>query len=42
MFLSIHAAFYNHFYTRKHLISALEHHIKRDQEFLFWRDMTGV
>ncbi|PCJ70636.1 MAG: hypothetical protein COA62_08695 [Rhodobiaceae bacterium] len=27
-FLSIHAAFYNHFNTRRHLTPTLEHHVK--------------
>lgn len=40
-FLSIHAAFYNHFNTRRHLVSALEHRTKRNQAFTFWRDMTA-
>jgi transposase-like protein len=36
-FLSIHAAVYNHFVTRRHLISADEHRHRRDQAFTAWR-----
>ena len=36
-FLSIHAAVYNHFTTRRHLISAAEHRQRRDQAFTAWR-----
>ena len=36
-FLSIHAAAYNHFTTRRHLISANEHRYRRDQAFTAWR-----
>ena len=36
-FLSIHAAVYNHFTTRRHLISADEHRHRRDQAFAAWR-----
>ena len=36
-FLSIHAAVYNHFTTRRHLISATEHRQRRDQAFTAWR-----
>ncbi len=36
-FLSIHAAVYNHFTTRRHLISAAEHRHRRDQAFTAWR-----
>lgn len=35
-FLSIHAAVYNHFATRRHLISAAEHRKRRDLAFLDW------
>ncbi len=35
-FLSIHAAVYNHFATRRHLISAAEHRYRRDQAFTAW------
>jgi len=41
-FLSIHAAFYNHFNTRRHLVSAGEHRTKRRQAFELWRDMTAA
>ena len=36
-FLSIHAAVYNHFTTRRHLIPAAEHRHRRDQAFTAWR-----
>ena len=36
-FLSIHAAVYSHFTTRRHLISATEHRHCRDQAFTAWR-----
>ena len=36
-FLSIHAAVYRHFTTRRHLISAAEHRSRRDQAFTAWR-----
>ncbi len=36
-FLAIHAAVYNHFSTRRHLISAAEHRHHRDQAFMAWR-----
>ena len=39
-FLSIHAAVYNHFTTRRHLISAAEHRQRRDQAFTEWRIAT--
>ncbi len=35
-FLSIHATVYNHFTTRRHLISAAEHRHRRDQAFTAW------
>ncbi len=41
-FLSIHAAVYNHFTTRRHLISAAEHRKLRDRAFLDWREAVGV
>ena len=41
-FLSIHAAVYNHFATRRHLISASEHRAKRDDAFARWRDATHI
>lgn len=40
-FLSIHAAFYNHFNTQRHLVSALEHRRKRNYAFTFWRHMAA-
>ncbi len=36
-FLAIHAAVYDHFPTRRHLISAAEHRSHRDQAFMAWR-----
>ncbi len=36
-FLSIHAAVYNHFTTRRHLISAAENRHRRDDAFTVWR-----
>ena len=36
-FLSIHAAVYSYFTTRRHLISATEHRHCRDQAFTAWR-----
>jgi transposase-like protein len=36
-FLAIHAAVYNNFATRRHLISATEHRHLRDQAFTAWR-----
>ena len=41
-FLSIHAAVYNHFTTRRHLISAAEHRHRRDQAFTAWRTAACV
>lgn len=41
-FLSIHAAFYNHFNTRRHLVGATDHRTKRRQAFELWRDMTAA
>lgn len=35
-FLSAHAAFYNHFNMRRHLVSAGEHHERRDQAQTAW------
>jgi transposase-like protein len=35
-FLSIHAAIYNHFATRRHLISAADHRHRRDEAFTAW------
>ncbi len=36
-FLSIHAAVYNRFDTRRHFISAAGHRYRRDQAFTAWR-----
>jgi transposase-like protein len=36
-FLSVHAAVQNHFNTRRHLISASEHRMKRDRALRAWR-----
>ena len=41
-FLSIQATVYNHFTTRRHLISAAEHRKLRDRAFLDWREAVGV
>ncbi len=41
-FLSIHAAVYNHFATRRHLISADELRHRRDQAFTAWRLAAGT
>ena len=41
-FLSIHAAAYNHFNTRRHLITASEHRQLRDKAFRRWREAVGV
>ena len=35
-FLSVHAVFYNHFNTRRHLVSANEHRALRSQAFKAW------
>jgi transposase-like protein len=40
--LSIQATVYNHFTTRRHLISAAEHRKLRDRAFLDWREAVGV
>ncbi|MBO6544085.1 MAG: IS6 family transposase [Alphaproteobacteria bacterium] len=40
-FLSIHAAFYNHFNTQRHLISASEHRALRNQALTSWREMIA-
>ncbi len=39
-FLSIHAAFHNHFNTRRHLIAASEHRRLRDHALEQWRMAT--
>ena len=41
-FLSIHAAFYNHFNTRRHLISASEHRALRNQALTSWREKAAA
>ncbi len=40
-FLSTHAAFYNHFNARRHLISAGEHRDRRDRVLKAWREVTS-
>jgi transposase-like protein len=39
-FLSIHAVLYNHFNTRRHLISANEHRELRVQAFKSWDEVV--
>lgn len=39
-FLSIHAAFYNHFNTCRHLVPAAEYRIRRNQTLRAWREMA--
>ncbi len=41
-FLSIHAAIYNTFNTRRHLISASEHRQLQDEAFRRWREAVGI
>jgi len=41
-FLSLHAATYNTFNTRRHLITASEHRKRRDQAFTIWREAAGI
>ncbi len=41
-FLSSHAAFYNHFNTHRHLVSALERRSKRNHAFELWREMVAA
>ncbi len=41
-FLSIHAAIYNTFNTRRHLTTAYEHRERRDEAFLRWREAVGI
>ncbi len=41
-FLSIHAVVYNHFATRRHLITPSEHRAKRDDTFVGRRDATLI
>ena len=41
-FLSVHAAIYNTFNSRRHLISAIEHRERRDEAFYRWREAVGI
>jgi transposase-like protein len=41
-FLSVHTAFYNHFNTRRHLVSAPQHRQCRDAALSQWREATAV
>lgn len=41
-FLSIHAAFYNHFNTRRHLVSVSEHSARRGSAFDSWREIVAA
>ena len=41
-FLSIHAAIYNTFNTRRHLTTATEHRERRDEAFRQWREVVEV
>jgi putative transposase len=41
-FLSIHAAFYNHFNTRRHQVSASEQRARRGLAFDSWREMVAA
>lgn len=41
-FLSIHASYYNHFNTRRHLILASEHRALRNLALTSWRKMTAA
>ena len=41
-FLSVHAAIYNTFNSRRHLISATEHRERRDEAFYRWREAVGI
>ena len=41
-FVSIHAAIYNTFNTRRHLISATKHRKRRDEAFCRWREAVGI
>jgi putative transposase len=41
-FLSVHAAVYNTFNTRRHLISATEHRQRRDEALRRWREAVVV
>ena len=41
-FLSIHAAFYNHFNTRCHLMPVSDHRERRVQAFKAWDEVVGA
>ncbi len=41
-FLAVHAAVYNTFNTRRHLITATEHRQRRDKAFRRWREAVVV
>ncbi len=41
-FLSIHAAVYNTFNTRRHVVTAAEHREGRDRAFDLWRIAAGL
>jgi transposase-like protein len=41
-FVSIHAAIYNTFNTRRHLTTATEHRERRDEAFRRWRQAVGI
>ena len=41
-FLSIHATIYNTLNTHRHLISAAEHRLRRDEAFRRWREAVAV
>jgi putative transposase len=41
-FLSVHAAVYNTFNTRRHLITASEHRKRRNNAFRQWREAVAV
>ena len=41
-FLSLHAAAYNAFNTRRHLTSATDHRKLRSQAFTIWREAAGI
>jgi putative transposase len=41
-FLALHAATYNAFNTRRHLISAADHRQARSQAFVAWRQAAGI
>ena len=41
-FLSLHAATYNAFNSRRHFIPAAEHRACRDQAFTIWREAASI